>query len=163
MAAADGALATKAVGSKESTNLAVDGAFVNAAAVGGITEVKLGQLASSNGESASVKSFGQHMVEDHTKANDELAGIAKAKGVVPPALPDKAHQAIVNKFSGLKGAAFDKAYWKQMHADHVKTVALFERESAAGKDAEIKGFATRTLPTLNMHLQMVQDAMKGKG
>jgi putative membrane protein len=159
--AADGASAPMASSTKGGAAVA-DTAFVNAAAVGGLTEVKLGQLAATNGDSAAVKSFGQHMVDDHTKANDELGAIAKGKGATPPSAPDKSHQAIVDKFSSLKGAAFDKAFWKQMHDDHVKTIALFEKESSSGKDADIKAFATKTLPTLKMHLQMVQDAMKGK-
>lgn len=141
---------------------AADKSFVNAAALGGMTEVKLGELASSKGQSQAVKSFGQKMVEDHTKANEELGGIAKGKGVAPPASLDDAHQKIVDKFAALDGPAFDKAYWTQMRADHKKTIALFKKESASGKDADIKAFSGKTLPTLDQHLKMVQDAMSGK-
>jgi putative membrane protein len=142
--------------------MSADGTFVHDAALGGMTEVSLGKLATSNGDSQGVKEFGQKMVDDHTKANDELAGIASGKGMVPPAALDKSHQKMVDKFGAMKGDSFDKAYWKQMLGDHKKTIALFQKESKSGKDADIKAFATKTLPTLQMHLQMVQDAMNGK-
>lgn len=38
--------------------------------------MKLGQLAEQNGESETVKDFGKRMVEDHSKANDELKSAA---------------------------------------------------------------------------------------
>jgi putative membrane protein len=138
-----------------------DSGFVHDAALGGMTEVKLSQLALSNGDSQAVKDFAQKMVDDHGKANDELAGIASGKGMTPPATLDATHQKLVDKFGAMKGAAFDKAYWKQMSTDHKKTVALFQKEAKSGQDADIKGFAAKTLPTIQMHLKMVQDAMAG--
>lgn len=156
------ALSSDSMSSKAASPAVADKGFVNKAALGGMTEVKLGELAASNGQSQAVKDFGKHMVDDHTKANDELGGIAKGKGLQPPASLDAAHQKLVDKFSALKGDAFDKAYWAQMLGDHKKTVALFEKESASGKDADIKSFAAKTLPTLQMHLKAVQDAMGGK-
>ena len=141
---------------------ASDKTFVTNAAIGGMTEVKLGELAASNGQSQAVKDFGKHMVDDHSKANDDLAGIAKGKGMSPPATPDAEHQKLIEKFAALKGAAFDKAYWNQMLVDHQKTIALFDKEASSGVDREIKSFASKTLPTIKMHLKMVQDAMHGK-
>jgi len=140
-----------------------DKKFVDAAAVGGLTEVKLGQLAGTNGDSPAVKALGQHMVDDHSKANEELAALAKSKGIGPPAAPDAAHQKAIDKFGALKGKEFDTAYWKQMLDDHKKTIALFQTEAKSGKDPDVKAFAEKTLPTLKMHLQMVEDGMKGKG
>ncbi|HLH08429.1 MAG TPA: DUF4142 domain-containing protein [Terriglobales bacterium] len=49
-----------------------DKAFVTKAAEGGLAEVELGQLAQQKAESQQVKDFGQRMVTDHTKANDQL-------------------------------------------------------------------------------------------
>ena len=154
--------ATASAASAASTRpvAAVDKSFTDNAAVGGLTEVKLGEVAGTNAQSQAVKDFGKHMVDDHSKANDELASLAKGKGLTPPSAPDAPHQKVVDKLSALKGRAFDNAYWKQMLDDHKKTIALFQKESASGKDPEIKAFATKTLPTLKQHLQMVQEGMK---
>lgn len=70
------------------------------------------------------------MVGDHSKANEELASLAKSKGLNPPAAPDGEHQKVLDKFSALKGRAFDVEYWKQMLDDHKKTIVLFEKESS---------------------------------
>lgn len=42
-------------------------------------EVALGKSASEEGESADVKKFGERMVTDHSKANDDLKAIAEKK------------------------------------------------------------------------------------
>jgi len=62
----------------------------------------------------------------------------------------------MTKFSKLTGSVFDKAYAKQMVSDHNKAVSLFEKESTKGTDPDLKDFATKTLPTLQEHLQMAK-------
>jgi len=132
-----------------------DRTFVMEAAKGGMAEVALGQLAQQRGSSDAVKQFGSRMVDDHTKANDELKQIAMGKGItLADATPPKDAQA--RKLEGLSGAAFDREYMTKMHADHRKTIALFEKEAQSGRDPELKAFAAKTLPTLQEHLKMVQ-------
>jgi len=142
---------------------AADKKFVMDAAMGGMTEVELGKLASKNAAAPAVKDFGHHMVDDHSKANDELGSLAKNKGVTPPATLDATHQKVVDKLSKLNGAAFDRAFMSQMLTDHKKTIALFNKTSASAKDGDIKTFATKTLPTLRTHLQMAEQANKVAG
>jgi putative membrane protein len=137
-----------------------DTQFVSEAAMGGMTEVALGKLSENSAASSTVKEFGARMVDDHTKANDQLAGISRDKGVTAPAQLDAKHQKLVDHMSQLKGAAFDRAFMTQMLADHRSTIALFKREAASGKDADLKSFAQKTLPTLESHLQMAQQADK---
>ena len=138
----------------------VDTKFIHEAAAGGMAEVELGKLAAKNAASADVKAFGQHMVDDHSKANDELMSIVKSKGMDAPAALDAEHQKAVQKLSSMTGASFDKAYMTQMVADHKKTISLFEKEANSGKDADVKAFAAKTLPTLKEHLKMAQDTAK---
>src|SRR5689334_5346937 len=61
-----------------------DHAFMTAAAQGGTAEVELGKLAKDHGSNDAVKNFGQHMIDDHSKANDELKDLASKKGVTLP-------------------------------------------------------------------------------
>lgn len=130
-----------------------DRKFMDKAAQGGMAEVELGQLAQQNGQSESVKAFGKRMVDDHSKANDQLKQLAAQKGVSLPTSLDAKDQAIKDKLSKLQGAAFDKAYMKDMVADHKKDVAEFKHESMAAHDPELKSWAGQTLPTLESHLQ----------
>lgn len=130
--------------------------FVMDAAMGGMLEVELGRVAAQRGASDAVKQFGQRMVDDHSKANQELMSLASSKGLTLPTALDDKHQQTVTKLSGLSGAEFDRAYSKLMLKDHEKDVKEFERQSTRGGDADIRAFATKTLPTLQEHLQMVR-------
>jgi len=133
-----------------------DQTFAIKAAEGGLAEVKLGTLAKEKAESADVKNFGQQMVDDHSKANDELKPILTSKGISVPETLDAKHQATYDRLSKLSGAEFDRAYMKDMLADHKTDVSEFRKESEKGSDPDLKGFAAKTLPTLEHHLSMAQ-------
>jgi putative membrane protein len=141
---------------------AAETAFMKKAADGGMTEVELGKVAEKNGQKEDVKSFGGHMVKDHSKANDELKGVA---GKMEVMLPDKVsaeHQAKIDKMSKMSGDAFDTAYIKGMVEDHEKTVADFEKASAMVKNADLKKFVDETLPVIKEHLKMVKEMAAAK-
>ena len=135
-----------------------DSTWARKAAQGGMAEVKLGELAKEHGSNEAVKKFGQQMVDDHSKANDELKSIAGKKGITLPTDLDAKDQAAYDRLSKLSGAAFDRAYMADMLKDHRMDIAEFKREAAHGSDADLKAFASKTLPTLEQHLQMAQDA-----
>jgi putative membrane protein len=134
-----------------------DQKFVLEAASGGMMEVQLGQLAVSKATNADVKQFGQRMVDDHSKANEELQGLASSKGITLPTALDAKQQAEVDKLSKMSGADFDHHYMMMMVTDHNKDVAAFERESKNGKDPDVKAWAAKTLPTLQEHQTMAKD------
>jgi len=132
---------------------AADQTFVKKAAQGGMAEVELGKLATQKASSEDVKKFGQRMVDDHTKANDQLKQIAGNKGVTLPTGLDSKDQALKDRLSKLDGEKFDQAYMKNMVRDHTKDVSEFRKESTSGKDSDLKSFASQTLPTLEDHLK----------
>lgn len=136
---------------------AADKKFVMDAAKGGLMEVELGKVAAEKGNSPDVKQFGQRMVDDHSKANDQLKSIAEQKGVTLPTDLDAKDKAMKDKLSGLSGDQFDKMYMHHMVMDHKKDVAEFKKESNSGKDNDVKNFASQTLPTLEDHLKQAQD------
>ena len=143
------------------TETITDDQFVTRAAVGGSTEVESGKMALRNSQTAEVKSFAQRMIDDHTKANQQLLTIAGRKQIRVPKILDAKHQHALDRLGRLQGSEFDKAYAEQMLKDHKETVALFEAEARDGKDAELKGFATETLPILKEHLKLAQ-ALAGR-
>jgi putative membrane protein len=129
--------------------------FVKKAAQDGLTEVTLGKQAATKAQDPKVKQFAEHMVKDHSKANDELTNLARKKGLEVPSSLDPEHQAIVQKMSGKSGADFDAAYSEEMLKDHKKAVALFEAATKSS-DSDLAAFAQKTLPTLKEHEQMAQ-------
>ncbi len=151
---------TKADSSKLDT---ADRQFVTKAAEGGMAEVELGKLAVDKGSSEDVKKFGQRMVNDHTKANDQLKEVARKEDVKLPdelSAKDRATKAHLEKLSG---ASFDRAYMSDMVRDHEKDVAEFSRESKMAKDPEVKNFASQTLPTLRDHLKNARSVASQTG
>ena len=132
--------------------------FMLDVAKGGMAEVELAKLATERAKSDEVKKFAQRMVDDHTKAGDQLKSIAESKGIKLPVEMDAKDRALMNRLQKLNGAAFDRAYMQAMVSDHVKDVSEFKKEANAGRDQQFKSFASSTLPTLEEHLQQARQA-----
>ncbi len=151
--------AAKAPTKKTDSNGALsssDRKFMEKAAIGGLAEVQMGQLAKDHGMSDEVKEFGNRMVTDHGRANEELKSLAASKGVSLPTETDKSHQKKADKLAKLQGPDFDRAYMKDMVSDHKKDVSEFKKESKKAKDPDVQKFAQSTLPTLQEHLAMAE-------
>jgi len=132
--------------STKSSSLSVkDKTFMKKAAKGGMMEVAIGNLASQNGQSDDVKSFGKKMVAEHGKAGDELKSIASQKGVTLP-----------SKEPTLKWSS-DKAYMDMMVKDHEKDLAEFQEEAKSGGDQDVKKFAEDTAKMVQEHLDLAKE------
>ena len=130
--------------------------FAMKASQGGMAEVQMGQLAAQKGNSPDVKAFGQQMVDDHTKANDQLKQVAQSENMTLPMTLNAKDQAEYNKLQGLSGNAFDREYVNDMVKDHEMDVKEFEKEANSGADPQIKNFASQTLPVLHEHLKKIR-------
>ena len=143
-----------------------DSDFIKEAAQGGMMEVQLGKAAQDKASNEKVKEFGKRMEQDHSKSNDELKKIASDKGVQLSSDLDKKHKSKMDKLTKLSGAEFDRQYMRDMVSDHKDDIKKFQNEADKGKDADLKKFASQTLPTLKEHLQLAEsasDAVKSSG
>ena len=129
-----------------------DVSFIQKAASGGQQEIENGKMAEKQGKSADVKRIGARMVADHTKANKELTELANRKGVKFDTQGVKAQN--------IGAADFDRQYLKLLEMVHKNTIAEFQTEAKSGDDHDLKAWAAKTLPTLQQHLAMVEDAMR---
>lgn len=134
-----------------------DTTFAMKAAQGGMAEVKLGQLAVDKASNPDVKAFGQRMVDDHTKLNDQMKQIASEENMTLPTDIDAKDQATYDRLSKMSGAAFDKAYMKDMVKDHEMDIKEFQKEANSGKDPKVKNLASTALPILQSHLQQAKE------
>jgi len=139
-----------------------DRRFLQNAAMSGLADVALGKLAVEKGASDAVKQFGQRIIDDHTKANDELKQLAAAGNVQVSDALDAKHQSRVDKLAKLSGAEFDKVYIKDQVKSQHQSVKDFELEAQYGSVAEVKNFASKALPTLKQHLELATDLNKSK-
>jgi putative membrane protein len=155
-------MSNRSQGNANGTLSTSDRDFMIKAAMDGMEEVQLGQLAAQQGSSEAVRQFGQQLVTDHTAANEKLMQLASAKGVTLPTALDSGAQAKMAKLRALSGTAFDRQYLKDAGvSDHAKDVKLFQKVSTSGKDPDVRAFASATLPTLQNHLSMARTLSGG--
>jgi putative membrane protein len=140
-----------------------DKMFLRKAAEGGIAEVKLGQLAAQKGSSEDVKAFGQKMVEDHTKLNNEMAQVADSMGVMLPKSMNKEDQAEYDKLNALSGNDFDMEYLSFMVKDHHKDLHEFRMEAASPTDPTLHDAVVKAQNVIHDHTVMVDKIARAKG
>ncbi|MBB3054554.1 DUF4142 domain-containing protein [Mucilaginibacter gotjawali] len=140
-----------------------DAKFATSAAAGGMAEIALSKLALQKTADAQIKKIAEMMVKDHSKAGDALTEIAKKENITMPAAMDADHQKKFEDMSKLTGTDFDKAYINLMADDHKDALSLMQDEAKNGKDPALAGFAGKTAPVVQMHLDAVtkiHDSMK---
>ena len=139
-----------------------DKSFLKDAAEGGNAEVEGSKVALDKSGSADVKTFAQMMVDDHGKAGTELKGLADQKGVKVSDTPSITKKTEIKLLSERKGSSFDQHYADSIGVKaHQDTIKLFQKEVDKGSDADVKAWASKTLPTLQHHLEAAQ-ALKAK-
>lgn len=136
--------------------------FLKEAIQGDNAEVEMGRLAAARGGTKEVRDFGKMLSTDHQKAGDEARKVAQKLKIKPPAgIPEEAKETKA-KLEGLKGADFDKEFVAAMIEDHEKDIAKYTEQATNGDDDRVKGLATKQLPTLKKHLDMVQKLAPAK-
>jgi len=147
---------TAVVAAAKSSPAVSSATFIKKAAQGGMAEVELGKLAEEKASSSAVKGFGQQMVSDHSKANEELQAVAAKKNVKLPTSVGAKETSLQDRLGKQSGSQFDRAYMAAMVSDHKEDVAEFERVAKSSTDPDVKAFAAKTLPTLREHLKMAK-------
>jgi putative membrane protein len=132
--------------------------LVNAAEIN-LEQIQLGQLAQQNGSAIHVKELGKMMEDKHSKSLIELTALAKSKVItIPTSLTDNAKNSY-NKINEKSGNEFDKEYADKMVKGHKDAIEVFEKASTDCSDADIKSWASASLPELREHLDLSIDCM----
>jgi putative membrane protein len=139
---------------------AADRKFIQKAAVGGMAEVQVAQLAEQKTQDPTVKAFAEKMIADHTPNNEQLVKLAQSKGVTPPADLDSMHQKQMTKLQSLSGKKFDTTYLKGQEKDHELMLKTFEAEAKNGHDPDLKQFAQTTIPVIEEHEHLAETDAK---
>src|SRR6185312_5952509 len=135
----------------ENTDKEKDAQFLVDAAEINLEEIRFGKFAKENAMSVDTRELAKMMVEEHTKCLNDLRVLADKKSVTIPAVistkGEEAYQQLIDR----AGADFDKKYCNMMVDGHKNAIAKFEKESKDGNDADIKAWASETLPALHKH------------
>ena len=133
--------------------------FVTEAAISDMFEIQSSKMAETKLTGAE-KSFAAQMVADHTKTTAELTQAATSASVPLPTGMDSTHQKMLDTLKGLSGDQFRKEYFSDQVSAHKDAVSLFQRYGNSGENGTLKGWAAKTLPTLQHHLDMAQGLYK---
>lgn len=133
-----------------------DQSFIKEAAGGGMLEVQLGKLAADKAASQQVKDFGKKMERDHSKVNSEIKTLASANNIQIADKLEGKNKSTYDRLAKLSGERFDREYMKAMIDDHKADVDTFKKQADKADNADVKQFASKTLPTLEQHLELAQ-------
>jgi len=133
--------------------------FVTEAAASDVFEIESSKLAVTKTQ-GDVRTFANQMVTDHTRTTSELKPLAQQAHVTPPTQMSSAQERKLDKLRALNGKDFANLYIDEQVAAHKDAVSLFQRYGNGGDDAQLKGWASKTLPALQHHLDMAQGLQK---
>lgn len=127
--------------------------FATKAANADMLEIAISKAAQTKSKNAEVKKFATMMVTDHTKTSTELkAWAAKTTVALPPAL-DGAEKVSADNIANADAVGFDDKYLDTVIDVHEDAVEAFTDYAANGAEAELKSWASATLPKLQAHLE----------
>jgi putative membrane protein len=122
-----------------------------------IAEIETGKLALQKTKNPEVKRFAQQMIDDHSKALQEVQQLGQTKNVELPKDTDFGHKSMATALKMLTGATFDKRYVSHVGVgDHRRTLDLLQKIQREAKDPDLKAFAVKTAPVVEHHLAMAR-------
>jgi len=136
--------------------------FVKDALTSGMAEVEISKVAAEKATSDSVKQFAQKVVDERSKANDELKQIASKQGITVPDALDAKYQNKMDKLAQLSGVNFDREYLKDEVKDQQSDLREYQREAQGGNDPEIKSFASKIAPSIDQSARTAKNLEKGE-
>jgi len=129
--------------------------FIILASIGNLQEINSGKMAVQKASRSDVRSFGQMMIADHSKAQVKLMQLAKSKGIQLPEPATTTPPSDMN-MGKVSGDNFDRMYIHNMVPGHQNTVLMFQNYAITGKDPDVRAFAQQMLPTLKKHLAEIK-------
>jgi putative membrane protein len=130
--------------------------FLQEAASANMLEIRLGQLAQTKASNPAVKQFGQRMVTDHGRLQQELGSLTSRNKVALTATLNSDHAEQLSHLQTLSGTQFDQDYMSLMIQDHQTDVANFENQSRNADSPQVRDLAARSLPILQQHLDLAR-------
>jgi len=140
-----------------------DAGFLHAASAAQMGELRLAQLAQKQGMSEAIKQFANRVANDEAKAGDDLKALSSQTGMPLAKSYNAKDGAYYDTLAGLSGTSFDGVYISAMVTDHREDIAAFQKEADGGKNAMLKDYASRSLPILQEHLKLAEDAANQLG
>ena len=157
--------------------------FVQRAVENNMAEIELSKLAQQRATNPQVRQFAQTMVEEHTKALEELRQVAQRDNLQVNDQLNEEHRELRDRLQGLKGAEFDREYMNAMVDGHENMHSLLEdraerlgdRTATGGTgeavgttgqqptEAALNQWASKTLPAVAGHRAKARELLDQLG
>jgi len=124
-------------------------------------EIQSSQMALQKASADDVKKFAQQMIDDHTKAGEQLAEAAKGQDLAT-ALPtgvDAAHDQRLQDLANATEQDFDRLYMRTQVEAHTAALKLQQDYSSFGGNPALKAIATQLVPIIKRHLDQAQSIL----
>jgi putative membrane protein len=126
-----------------------------------IKERSLGRVVVQKSTNSDVKEYAQMLVDDHTKALNDLVKLVENVGMNQPAgLPEVKDEA-QDRLNGLSGPTFDREYINLMVKDYEQAISKFKSQETAAQDQSVRDYAKHILPVLQKHVNKAPE-LQGK-
>lgn len=135
--------------------------FLTEAADARLMDAAQGKLARERGTTEEIRSYGRWMMRDQSKLLEEIQAIAKSKNVKLPSAISEQKSKGLEELKQEKGPEFDKKFAKMICIDHKRDVKEFKK-AAKFEDVDVKQFASQYLPTIEAHLERIQEIEQEK-
>jgi putative membrane protein len=138
--------------------------FIDKASAANTFEIEAGKIAAAGADDDEVVDFAQMMIDDHTKAGEELrAALDKEGASAPRDRLERAQLEQLNRLRSMSGPELDAEYVRQQVVAHGETVDLFSKFAGSAEAGPVREFAEDTLPVLQRHQDAILDIFEDLG
>jgi putative membrane protein len=141
-----------------------DQRFVRDASEGAKAQIALGQMMVQRASDQDMRDLGQRLIDDNTRAYDQLSQIAAQKGISVASAPADRMQKSLDRMSSESGRNFDKDTVGNARHGAAKQVELYNWASNSAQDPDLRAFAQQNLSAAqqdNAEAQQVEDRTGG--
>ena len=129
--------------------------YVMKAGAGDLYEIESSKLVMGS-TNTKLQHFAQQMVTDHTQSTQDVKAAAMKAGMkVAPPMLNAEQRSNIAKLKAAHGTARDHMYVMQQKVAHQQALTLQEGYSMHGSVAPLKMAATKIVPVVKDHIQML--------
>ncbi|SFG62781.1 DUF4142 domain-containing protein [Pontibacter chinhatensis] len=133
-----------------------DALFAAEAASASMLQVQLGEAATGKAVSPEVKGLAEEMVTAHQGILNDLRDMADRGNFVLPTTLGDAHHKVYQEVTDKSGISFDLSYLRRIVDQNRELLERYEDIAKNGKVMELKQYASKQVPLLKQHQQILE-------
>lgn len=140
-----------------------DAEFAVLAADLNMETIELAQLAETNAQDNRIIEMANTVLQEHQKASSELSQISADKQITLPMAMSQDRREDVSELQTRDSIDFDRHYLDELIDRHEEARRLYEDARDDVRDAELQAFASKYLPLIKRHKEMLKSIWDSSG